>query len=135
MTSTFLNDYRKTFTVLEKFGNTVTGAQSNQSVLAVSQKHLMDDTEVTDEDAEWVVIEYLVEMTGAGTFVFTDGSSAKGSPVTLVANAPTRFYGPIHIGLGKALCVTTTGAFNTKFDVWVAQRCYRLSKPAKVIGS
>lgn len=134
MSSALLDEYRRKYGILLKT-TTVTGAQSNQSVLAVSQKHLMDDTEVTDEDAEWIVVEAVIEMTGAGTFVFTDGSAAKHSPLTMIANQPFYFHGPINIGIGKLLAITTTGAFNTKLDVWASQRCYRLSKPAKTIGT
>jgi len=134
VSSDLLNEYRRKFTLLLKT-TTVTGAQTNQSILAVSQKHLMDDTEVTDEDAEWIVVEAIVEMTGAGTFVFTDGTAAIHSSVTLIANQPLYLHGPLKAGIGKPLACTTTGAFNTKLDVWAVQRCYRLSKPAKTIGT
>lgn len=134
MSSTLLDEYRRKYGLLLKT-TTVTGAQANQSVLPLTQKHLMDDTEVTDEDAEWIVVEAVIEMTGAGTFVFTDGTTAKHSPLTLIANQPFYFHGPINIGIGKVLAITTTGAFNTKLDVWASQRCYRLSKPAKTIGT
>jgi hypothetical protein len=134
MSSALLDEFRRQYGAFYK-GDTNAGDATNKSLLPAIRLRDRDGTEGACPNSEWVLLRAVVHLVSAGTFVFTDGTTALHQAVNCPANTPVVIEGPIKTGLGKALCYTTTGTGNVKVDSWSSEVRYNHTKPAGAVGT
>lgn len=135
MSSALLESFRRTRgLVYKKDANT--GNAANKTLYPAIKKRLIDGTEPTDENAEWILIELIVNLSVAGTFVLTDGTNPVGMVHAIPANVDTPIPGPIKLGKGKPLAYTTTGtAPNIQLEAWASELHHMPASPAGASGA
>lgn len=110
--------------VVEKHDTSV-GAQTNKQLAAALTVRPNEGGAVTDVLAEWIIVGFTVELSGAGTFVFTDGAGNIGPTWDIKAADPPfsrKCWMPV--GRGKLVAYTTTGAVNPRVSVELIPRRY-----------